>query len=75
MKQWDSLAIDHTSDARREGPAREALHTAFKLPNNLIDTPARESCEALVLMLFNVVLSSVAASDFRSRWWCPTTRS
>ena len=71
MKQWDSLAIDHASDARREGPAREALHTAFKLPTNLIDTPARESCEVRVLVLFGDALSAVAASEFRSKWCQP----
>ena len=72
MKQWDSMA-DGEECERTQMPAREALHTAFELPDKLtaIAKSARESCEVRVLVLFNSTLSASEACDFRSRWCRP----
>lgn len=71
LKQWDSHSAACRSDQRDQQvpstPAREALHTAFTLPNTS-NASLRKSCEVRVLLLFGTSLPSAAAESFRESW-------
>ena len=76
FKQWDSSSVASSGITNRTqepgfgplGPAREALHTAFTLPNAPVKSCPRESCEVRVLCLFSDILPASVASAFRSHF-------